>query len=337
MITFGIIGCGNIAGVHAEAIERIEGAQLLAVCDNNPKKGQQFAEMHATDFYQEYKDLLADERIQVIIIATPHYLHKQMTVDSFSFNKHVICEKPMATTVSDAKEIYRQQSIFKKEYVVCYQNRFNASFIKLKERIENQSFGKLKGIRCEMSWHRDASYYAKDSWKGTWKEEGGGLLINQAIHTLDVVPWFIKCPQKIKGKIMQSLLEDDIEVEDAAMGTAMIDEQIPVVIYASNNFSSDRTPSVLFDFEGATVELTNKELFINGQKVPLMEEKQSYVSKEYWGNGHQRLIQTFVNKLTGVKDPYLSYLACEDAIDSLKMVCGIYDSDRNGKWMNLTN
>lgn len=336
MITFGIIGCGNIATVHAEAIREIAEAKLVAVCDSDREKGRFFGKMNQAVVYDDYKELLADQTIEVVIIATPHYLHKEMTIESFSHDKHVICEKPMAITVSEANEIYRAKEMFKKEYAVCYQNRFNASFIKLKELLKQEKFGQLKGIRCEIAWNRNEAYYAEASWKGTWEKEGGGVLINQAIHTLDVIPWFVKCPQKIKGKIMQTRLTEIIEVEDSAMGTALIDERVPVVIFASNNFSSDPSPSVLFDFEEAMVELKNKALFINGQPIPLENEKESNVSKAYWGNGHQRLIQTFINQLMEKEDPYRSYLACNDAIDSLKLVCGIYDSDKTGEWINLT-
>ncbi|MDH6363990.1 UDP-N-acetyl-2-amino-2-deoxyglucuronate dehydrogenase [Enterococcus sp. PF1-24] len=335
MINFGLIGCGNISRVHAEALKVIDEACLVAVCDIDERKGKQLATEYQTDFYQDYQDLLASKNIDAIIIATPHYLHKEMTLQGLAADKHVICEKPMAITVTEAEEICRAVQLSKKNYAVCYQNRFNPSFVKFKQLLLEGRFNLLKGLKCEVTWHRDLDYYREADWKGTWQEEGGGVLINQAIHTLDVISWFVKCPQKIKGKIMTSLLENDIEVEDAAMATALIDETVPVVIHASNNYSSDPTPIVTFDFGKDIVRLSNKELWINNQNVLLATDSDSVAAKDYWGNGHQRLIQTFVNKITGASDPYLSYLASEDAIDSLMMVCGIYDSDRKNQWVEL--
>ena len=334
MIRFGIIGCGNISGTHAEAIALIDEAVLVACCDNNQGKGERFAREHDCLFYKDYHELLASEEVDAVIIATPHYLHGSMTQAAFQANKHVICEKPMALSVVEAKAVLAAQPPHL-EYAVCYQNRFNASYIELKKRLEKQAFGALKGIKCELTWQRNRQYYQEAPWKGTWAEEGGGVLINQAIHTLDVISWMIELPTKIKGKIMTSLLEDMIEVEDAAMATALIQERIPVVIHASNNYSSDPAPSVTFDFEFAQVVLTSEQLLVNGVAQALPQENVSTVAKAYWGAGHQRFIRAFVNRLMGKADPAVELLATADALDSLKMVCGIYESDRKNQWISL--
>jgi Predicted dehydrogenases and related proteins len=334
MIRFGIIGCGNISGTHAEAIELIDEAVLVACCDNNQAKGEQFAREHDCLFYKDYHELLASGDIDAVIIATPHYLHGSMTIAAFQANKHVICEKPMALSVSEANEVLAAR-VAHLEYAVCYQNRFNASYIELKKLIDQQTFGTLKGIKCELTWQRNRQYYQAAPWKGTWSEEGGGVLINQAIHTLDVISWMIELPTKIKGKIMTSLLAETIEVEDAAMATALIRDRIPVVIHASNNYSSDPSPTVTFDFAQAQVVLTSEELLVNGVAQVLPDEKVSSVAKAYWGSGHQRFVRAFVNKLVAKADSDCDLLASSDALNSLKMVCGIYESDRKNQWVSL--
>lgn len=335
MIRFGIVGCGNISGTHAEAVQLIQQAELAACCDINEEKGRLFAEKNNCLFFADYQRMLSEAPIDAVIIATPHYLHGEMTKQAFAQGKHVLCEKPMALTVAEAESVlamWRNQDL---AYAVCYQNRFNPSYLKLKELIDKRHFGRLKGIKCELSWQRDRGYYEAAAWKGSWAKEGGGVLINQAIHTLDVVSWLVKLPNKIKGKIMTSLLEGAIEVEDAAMATAVIDEELPVVIHASNNYSSDPAPTVTFDFEAAEVVLSADKLRVAGQEVLLAEAVVSAEAKRYWGNGHLRLLQAFVNQLTKVTDPGVAFLAADDAIDSLKMVCGIYCSDAENDWVTL--
>lgn len=174
MIRFGIVGCGNISGTHAEALQKIQEAQLTACCDIDEVKGRRFGEKHGCSFYGNYLDMLKNGEIDAVIIATPHYLHGKMTLQAFEAGKHVLCEKPMAITVQEAEQVlakWEEQPDL--HYAVCYQNRFNPSYAQLKTMISQQAFGQLKGIKCELTWHRDKGYYEAASWKGTWKKKVG--------------------------------------------------------------------------------------------------------------------------------------------------------------------
>jgi UDP-N-acetyl-2-amino-2-deoxyglucuronate dehydrogenase len=336
MIRFGIVGCGNISASHAEAIRLIKGAELVACCDSNSEKARQFANQQQCLFFTDYQNMLEQGEIDAVIIATPHYLHSEMTIQAFESGKHVLCEKPLAISIEEAKLVLAKRAAYKNlHYVVCYQNRFNPSYMKMKTMIDENHFGKLRGVKCELTWHRDGAYYDAAVWKGTIKEEGGGVLINQAIHSLDAITWMIGCPQKLKGKVMTSLLEDVIEVEDAAMATAVLSENIPLLIYASNNYFHDPSPTITFDFEQAQVVLTTNQLVVNGHVTPLATTENNKAAKDYWGNGHIRLIRAFVNQLEGKEDPCIDFLAGTDALDSLKIVCSIYESDRLNDWVYL--
>lgn len=337
MISFGLIGCGNIAKIHAEAIKNIQDVRLSAVCDIDESKGQIFANRYNALYYSDYTEMLKNTDIDAIIIATPHYLHKEMTISGLNAKKHVLCEKPMATNIEDGKEISRVLKQTDKVYAVCYQNRFNASSLAMKHHLETNSFGKLKGIKADLTWNRGSSYYSIDSWKGTWGKEGGGVLINQAIHTLDLITWLIERPIKIKGKIMTTLLDEVIEVEDAAMATAIIQENIPVVIHASNNYTSDPTPTITFDFQKNIVSLTQNELIIDGKIIEIESENERLNrGKVYWGNGHYKLIESFINMINNKSDEVKEYLPSMDALDSLMMVCGIYESSKSDEWFDIT-
>lgn len=334
MIKFGVIGCGAISGTHAAAIESIEQAELVACCDSDVEKGQRFALKHNCRYYQDYHALLASD-VDVVTIATPHYLHKEMSIAALKADKHVICEKPMALTEIEADDIILARQASNRHYAVCFQNRFNPSFVELKRRIKEQHFGKLNGMKCEVTWKRDAAYYAAADWKGSFAKEGGGVLINQAIHTLDAISWLFSQPYRVKGKVMTSLLEGIVEVEDAAMATAQLADATPIVIFASNDYSSDPMPTMTFDFEKATVELTMEELRIDGKVVQADEVTEAESKKNVWGNGHQRFFRAFTNQLLDVPDPLIPNLANEDAKNAIALLRGIYRSDANGRWEGI--
>lgn len=223
ILKFGIVGCGAIAPVHARAVNNNRHAVLTACCDCLVEKANVFAEKYHCQSYQNYAAFLASD-IDIVVIATPHYLHKEMTIQALQADKHVICEKPMGLTTAEANEVMAVVEKTGKNYAVCFQNRFNPSFLMLRELIEQKRFGKLKGLKCELTWNRNREYYQSAQWKGKIALEGGGVLINQALHTLDAISWLYQQPVCVKGKIMTSILSDQIEVEDSAMATALLSD-----------------------------------------------------------------------------------------------------------------
>lgn len=329
-----LIGCGHIAHTHAAAYQKLD-CQLVACCDTDEERGQRFAEKYGLVFYKEYQQMLENEPIDVVSICTPHYLHKEMTIAVLAADKHVLCEKPMGLSAEEGAAVAMAAEGSEKVYSVCYQNRFNDSSLALKRLLTEQDFGQLKGIKCWVTWHREKEYYLESSWRGKKAEEGGGVLINQAIHTFDLITWLIEMPEKIKGKIMTTLLEGYIEVEDTAMATALLSTGAAVSIYATNSYSSDPTPEIFFDFEKAQIKLTMDELVVNGQVISDKEATSCEVGKSYWGNGHLSLISAFLEKINGEKNERTNCLAASDGLNSLKIVEGIYLSDKQNSWINL--
>lgn len=333
MVRFGIIGCGAIHHIHLEAI-RSAGGVISACCDSDEEKARKTARSEGCSYYTDYKMLIADQTVDVVVILTPHYLHKEMSLAALNGHKHVLCEKPMATTVAEAEEILAAAAKTYKYYHVCYQNRFNPSFLAM-EQLISQDLGELEGVKAEVSWNREAAYYADSSWKGTWEKEGGGVLINQAIHTIDAVCHFAGVPKKIKGKIMTSFLEGLIEVEDAAIGTGLINEETKFVLYASNNYAKDSSPRITFDYTDGQAVLTNEALWFNNCALPLEHFERSTVAKEYWGNGHLAVYQALMLRLEGIENHLTKLLAITDAFDSLQVVCGLYESNKKNEWVEL--
>lgn len=334
MIRFGIIGCGAISAAHAAAIQKIADAKFVACCDIDEVKGKHFAVANTCHYYHDYQALLADPAVDVVTIATPHDLHAPMSIAALKAGKHVVCEKPMAINAASAKQVSKVAAQSDRVYVVCYQNRFNPSMVRLKQLLQAKTFGALEAMTCRLNWHRDAAYYSLAAWKGTWAHEGGGVLINQAIHTLDAVCWLAAKPLRIKGKIMTTLLTDTIEVEDMAMAVAVLPGEIPVVISASNDYALNPDPVIEMVFETAQVSLSASQLVVNGE-VQALPKLKAAVGKAYWGTGHERLLRAVIHRIQGVPDELDDHLASLDANDSLAMVLGIYQSNATGEWQSL--
>lgn len=337
MLKFGIIGCGAIANAHVDAIASIPDAQLVACCDIDQAKLQDFAARHAgLRTYLNYCDLLASD-VDVVTIATPHYRHAEMTIAALAANKHVICEKPMAKTVSETDAVLAAAQASRGTYTVCFQNRFNPSFITFKQLLAQGELGQLKGVKCELTWHRDAAYYQAADWKGRWATEGGGVLINQAIHTLDALCWLCGQPRRVKGRIMTSLLDGAVEVEDAAMATVALPHQVNAVVFATNDYSSDPDPVMTFDGTKGTARLTMHALHINNQLIEDHVDDVVAGKKAVWGDGHRRLFRAFVNRIEGIDDPLIKYLPQADGREALALLTGIYQSSASGNWIELAH
>lgn len=337
MVGVGIIGCGAIAQTHAKVVQTLDGAQLVACCDIDQTNGITFAERFSCIFHQDFNQLLAMKEIELVIICTPHDLHQSMSIAALEAQKHVLCEKPMAITLQTIQDLISTIEKQSKLYHVCYQNRLNPTYLLLKKQLVDNIYGKITGIKCELAWERTPDYYQSD-WKGAWQREGGGVLINQAIHMIDAVTWLVGIPEKIKGKIMTACLDHVIEVEDTAMAIALYHDDTPLVIQATNNYTGNPSPKLTFECEKGQIELTAEQLLFN-QEVILedLPQHSTCISKKYWGRGHQAVLSAFINEINGQADERITSLAGVDALQSLKIVLGIYASSRGNNWISLNN
>lgn len=214
-LRFGIIGLGNIAPFHAIAARAVPGGQLVAVATRTEAKARKFqAEHDAQVYYTDYRRLLERPDIDVVTICTPHYLHAHMTLEAAAAGKHVLVEKPMAITVEEADRMIAACQEAGVKLGVVFQSRFDPLAHKLKEALDEGLLGKLLLASTTMKWYRTDEYYRSGEWRGTWAQEGGGALINQAIHCIDLLRWMAGPVKTITGHM--ATLAHDIEVEDVA-------------------------------------------------------------------------------------------------------------------------
>jgi predicted dehydrogenase len=208
---FGIIGSGNIGPFHAEAISHIEEAELKAVSDVVEERAKELAEKYRVDFYADYNKLLEREDIAVVNICTPSGMHEEIALTSANAGKHLIVEKPLEITLEKCDRIIKSCEENKVKLCVIFPSRFGKATTKLKESIGKGRFGKLVLGDAYIKWYRSQEYYDSGGWRGTWKIDGGGALMNQSIHTVDLLQWMMGSVESVFA-YSETLLRN-IEVE----------------------------------------------------------------------------------------------------------------------------
>lgn len=324
MLGIGLIGCGAISKTHLKAIEGSNRGKLVALCDIKEDKVQKLADQYGCKVYNDYKELIKDATVDVIHICTPHYLHGEMIAEAVKAKKHVLCEKPIVMNMKDAEEIKnldRQDC----KIAVCFQNRFNPTSIKIKDVTQAHTLGKLIGVKGFVTWYRDEAYYKDSDWRGSFATEGGGVLINQSIHTLDLLQWFGGDIEWIKGNTSTRLLNEIIEVEDTADATIQFKNGAIGLFYATNCNVVNSPVELEITFERGSLRVFNNRLYLiqKGEMSELISDQVSKDAKSYWGESHSILIDEFYQAIINNTEDYIHF---EDGLTAIKMIDGIYRS-----------
>jgi UDP-N-acetyl-2-amino-2-deoxyglucuronate dehydrogenase len=256
MITVAIIGCGVIAPTHAKALAIDGRASITWACDTDVAKARERipeAKRHTTD----YREALADPNLQAVCICTPHADHAQPLADAIAAGKHVICEKPLGVTPEQVQAMVASAKRGEEAGLVVagiFQHRFNPLVARLQSLIAAGDFGKIRSAKMDFRCTRKPSYYAAGAWRGTWAGEGGALLINQAIHTIDIVNFFCGEAVSVRGKAERRHL-DCIECEDHAEFTVRYRGGHEANFFATNDGESGWVTDVHVECERGSFSL----------------------------------------------------------------------------------
>lgn len=216
-VRFGIVGIGNMGSTHAKSLYdgKIKNAQLVSVCDIDENKRKWAEEtLNGVEIFSDYADLLASSNIDAVIIATPHYLHPIIAVEAFEKRLNVLTEKPAGVYVQKVEEMNAAAEKSGKVFGIMYNQRTNPIFKKARELLLSGETGELKRVVWIITnWYRRQEYYDSGSWRATWKDEGGGVLINQCPHNIDIMQWIVGMPSRVTAHCYYGKYHD-IEVED---------------------------------------------------------------------------------------------------------------------------
>lgn len=309
-----IIGFGVIGSVHKNVLNKL-GENLVAVCDANERKTAGLSERTYTD----YIEMFEKEKPDVVHVCTPHYLHAEMITEALSRGISVLCEKPLCIKKEDIPRIIKAERESKGILGVCHQNRYNASNAYVKEYLKDKEIVSAHGT---VVWKRDAAYYAQDAWRGKKETEGGGVLINQAFHTLDLMQWFCGMPEKVTARTDNLSLKGVIEVEDTA---SLLCEGNPgFTFFATNAGGADMPVEVTIKLKGGDIVAVYPDrLTINGKAV-CTELMDNADRKCCYGNGHEKLIADFYECVRmGARFP----IDGEEAAKVIKIILAAYESD----------
>ena len=227
---FGIIGAGLIADFHAKAIQSLENANLTGIWGSNPEKVRKLADKYHCRAFKDEKELLSCEDIEIVTIATPSGAHMEPAVQAALYNKHVLCEKPLEVTLDRIDRMIEAHSKSGTNLGGIFNYRFNEAPRLVKTAIENHRFGTLTYASVHVPWWRNETYYHK-SWHGTRALDGGGALMNQAIHMIDLLQYLMGPVESLQG--YTATLAHSIEVEDTGAAVLKFRNNALGIIYGS--------------------------------------------------------------------------------------------------------
>jgi len=316
-----IVGYGAIAVTHIASLSEIKSINLYAVCDIDNEKLKK-AEKDFSVTYNDFDLMLKDEKIDVVHICTPHCLHFEMIKKALKANKGVVCEKPVTMTEEEYDELLKLENADK--VCVVMQNRLNPSIKRLKEIADSGDMGKVLTVKGVLTWSRDIEYYRHDAWRGKFKTEGGGLLINQAVHTLDFFSYLIGDIKSVKATMCNFSLPE-IEVEDTMSAYLGFEKGLNGIFFATNAYGKNSAPEFEVVFEKGKLRYMDNKLFLNRDIIE--EDHKATEGKAYWGRSHKTLLKNYYENNIFFS-PY-------DVKNTMKTMFAIYKSAKSGKEIKL--
>lgn len=302
-----IIGCGNIGPIHIEAVRKCKKALLYGICDINKNK-KEIADNLGVKFFDSFDAVLLDRDVDAVHICTPHFLHFSMIKKAIESGKMVACEKPAVMTKAEFELLRNIPGI--EDVCFVMQNRLNRSIEALKEIIDSKVFGELTGINSILLWHRTKKYYDSSAWRGKKETEGGGVLINQSIHNLDLLSYLAGDIIAVKTHMTNYSLNDCIEVEDTCMSYLKFKSGINGVFFATNANAENDASEISVYFEKGEAKYCFDKLFINGEVH--CENIKPTIGKDYWGTSHESVVINFYDR-----NVFLNIHAIENTMNAM--------------------
>lgn len=318
-----LAGCGAISQKHIDALLDLKDVtEIAAFCDTDIKKAEAKAALAGGRVYSDFDEMLDKEKIDVLHICTPHYLHVPMAKKALERGIAVVCEKPAAISREQFAELKKASE--NAPLGICFQNRYNESVVRAKALLESGEYGKVKGARGIVTWSRGGDYYTKSPWRGKKVLEGGGVLMNQSIHTLDLMTYLLGRPVKVSAHTANEHLKKVIDEEDTVFAYLTFSD-FTAIFFATSANPVD-SPIILEIYcENATLRIEGNTLRVKTADGATFDDftVKTKNGKSVWGTSHEKLIREFYSCLSsGKRFP----VGIDSVTDSFDALMAIYDS-----------
>ena len=348
MVKYGVIGCGAIHGVHCEAIKGVGNAELVGVFDIHPEKSAKTAEKHGVYCSPSLTELL--EQVDAVTVCVPSGLHAEIGIQAALAGKHVLVEKPIDVTLQSALSLVEACEKANVKLGTISQHRFSDQVRRLHDTAQSGGFGTLLQGDAYIKWYRTQAYYDSGDWRGTWKLDGGGCLINQGVHYIDMIQWIMGGVKAVQAQVRTSA--HNIEVEDIANALIEYKNGAVGVIQGSTSFfpglaerlevhgkhgsviiEGDRTKLWKIDAEAAAEGLYGGGVLMQPTPSLHLHDQDEVVANAasdptaVWGEQHRLQIEDFTNAILEDREPAMTGRM---ALEPLKIIMAIYESSRKG-------
>lgn len=320
----GLVGCGTISRMHLNALQAMPDVTIAGLADINIKRAEAAAKTYGGTAYASLEEMLDTCKPEVLHICTPHYLHVPMIEEAAKRGIPVFTEKPPAMN----REQFARLEVCAGQIPIgiCFQNRYNETTQYIKKVMKEQDTGQFLGGKAFVTWKRTKEYYLDSGWRGRRETEGGGALINQSIHTLDLLAYLLGAPQSVEARMQNFHLKNAINVEDT-VEAYMTYPDASVLFYATTAYCTDSPVYMELVFEHVSIRLGKDEV-----KVVYPDHEEVFTAdgsfggpkgKGYWGNGHMACISDYYDALTnGRKIP----IGVPEVETTMHLMYDIYES-----------
>ena len=333
----GIVGLGQIGPMHCESVSQIENAQLVCVCDLVEEKAKKYAQMYRCDYTLSFDELIARDDIDLIHVCLPSGMHAEFGCKAAKAGKNVIVEKPIDVSLEAADRLIQTCRQCNVKLSCISQHRFDPDIDYLKKAIEKGALGKISFGGSHTKWYRSQEYYDSGDWRGTWALDGGGALMNQSVHYVDMIQYLCGPVEEIQAQCA-TLAHERIEVEDVAVATLKFKSGALGLLEGNTTaYPGFCTRLDIYGSKGGVVIENDvvKEWKVDEYPAPgsqAVEGPKGASSAVIYGKSHTRQIADVVNAILEDRDPLVTG---EEARHPLAIVLGVYEAAKTGKAVKL--
>ena len=332
---FGIIGCGMIANFHATALADVEGARLVGAADVTGQSRHKLTAKHGGQVFDSVEELLASSEVDAVCICTPTGHHARLSVEAARAGKHIVVEKPMALNLEEADAAIEAVESSGVKMEVVSQLRYSPALRRVRRAVEEGVLGRLVSGDVYMKFYRSQEYYDSGGWRGTWEMDGGGALMNQGIHGIDVLQHVMGRPKSIHG-IVKTLVRKNIEVEDTAAAVVEWECGALGVIQGTTSVYPGYPRRMEISGENGTIVMAEDALVswdIEGQEVPddvILSDPSGGAASDPGAMSAAGHVLQITDLVEAVREDRPTAVDQHEGRKPLEIIIAIYESARTG-------